>query len=54
MRAIAGETVPWADYIAYNPERGEDVRLRVSARPVRGANGAVIGGVVVMRRLRRE
>jgi PAS domain-containing protein len=54
MRAIAGETVPWTDYVSFNPERREDVRLRVAGTPVRDASGTVIGGVIVMRRLRGE
>jgi PAS domain-containing protein len=52
VRALAGETVPWAEFIAVRPVDGTDVRLRVSAEPMRGADGSIIGGVVVFRRVR--
>jgi len=54
VRAMTGETVPWTDLILYNPIRGADVRLRVSAAPMRAADGSIIGGVVVYRPVRGE
>ncbi len=53
VRAIAGETVPWTDIVLYNAVSGADIRLRVSATPMRGADGSIIGGVVVYRPVRR-
>jgi DNA-binding CsgD family transcriptional regulator len=52
VRAIAGETVPWTDYIVFNPSRRADVTLRVAAAPMRAADGTIIGGVVTFRPLR--
>jgi PAS domain-containing protein len=52
VRALAGETVLWADYIFFHQGRGEDVRLRVSAAPMRAAGGSILGGVVIFRSLR--
>jgi len=52
VRAIAGESVPWTDYVAFNPARGADVMLRVAAAPMRASDGTIIGGVVTFRRLR--
>jgi PAS domain-containing protein len=52
VRALAGETVLWADYVLFNQARGIDVLLRVSAAPMRGANGTILGGVVMFRSVR--
>lgn len=52
VRALAGETVPWTDYIAFNPVRRADVVLRVSAVPMRSGDGTIIGGVVAFRPVR--
>jgi PAS domain-containing protein len=54
VRALRGETVPWADYVLFNPVRRADVKVRLSARPIRANNGTVIGGVVVYRPVRAE
>jgi DNA-binding CsgD family transcriptional regulator len=54
VRALAGETVPWTDYIVFNPARRADVVLRVAATPMRASNRTIIGGVVTFRRVRDE
>ena len=54
VRAIAGETVPWTDLILYNAVRGADIRLRVTATPMRAADGSIIGGVTIYRPVRAE
>jgi len=52
VRALGGETVAWADYVAFNAKRQADVRLRVSAKPMRSREGSIAGAVLVFRRLR--
>jgi DNA-binding CsgD family transcriptional regulator len=54
VRALRGETVPWMDYVLFNPVRRGDVRVRVSATPIRANDGTVVGGVVVYRPVRAE
>lgn len=51
VRALAGETLPWTDYLAVRPTDGVDIRLRAAATPMRSSSGDVVGGVVVFRRL---
>jgi PAS domain-containing protein len=53
LRALAGETVPWTDYIAFNAARRADVRLRVAAKPMRSPEGSIAGAVVVFRKVRQ-
>jgi DNA-binding CsgD family transcriptional regulator len=52
VRALAGETVESVDFILFHQARGVDVQVRVSAAPMRAANGSIIGGVVMFRSLR--
>jgi DNA-binding CsgD family transcriptional regulator/PAS domain-containing protein len=54
VRALSGEIVPWTAYILFNPVRGADVRVRLTATPIRSADGTIIGGVVVYRPARAE
>jgi len=54
VRALAGETVPWAEYILFNTARGADVKVRLTATPIRANDGSVIGGVVVYRSVRAK
>ena len=54
VQAITGATVPWGDYIVFNPALGADLKLRVAAAPMRASNGTIIGGVVTFRQLRGE
>lgn len=51
-RALAGETVPWADYLAFNPARQADMRVRLSAKPMRARDGSTMGAVLVFRLVR--
>lgn len=53
VRALAGETVAWTDYIAFNAARRADVRLRVAAKPMRSQDGSIVGAVVVFRQVRQ-
>lgn len=49
LRAIAGETIPWTEFIAYNPVQGRDIGGFYAAAPMRAGGGAIIGGVLVVR-----
>jgi PAS domain-containing protein len=51
MRALAGEAVPWAEYIA-RTDQG-DVRMRAAAKPMRSQDGSIAGAVLVFRPVRR-
>ena len=49
IRAIAGETIPWTEFISYNPVQGRDIRGFYAASPMRAGDGTIIGGVLVAR-----
>ena len=49
IRALAGETVPWTDLVAYNPVTRTDYRQRVTAAPIHASDGAIIGAVALLR-----
>ena len=53
MRALAGEDVPWTEYITRTAHQG-DVRMRVAARPMRSQDGSINGAVVVFRPARPD
>lgn len=52
VRALAGETLPWADYIVFNAVRQVDVRVRVAAKPMHSGAGTIAGAVLVFRLVR--
>jgi PAS domain-containing protein len=49
IRAVAGETVPWTEFISYNPVLGHDIRGLYAASPMRAGDGTIIGAVLVAR-----
>jgi len=49
IRALAGETVPWTELVAYNPVTKTDYRQRATAAPIHASDGAIIGAVVLLR-----
>jgi PAS domain-containing protein len=49
IRALAGETVPWTELVAYNPVTKTDYRERATAAPMHGSDGSIIGAVVLLR-----
>ena len=49
VRALAGETVPWTELVAYNPVTMTDYRQRATAAPIHASDGAIIGAVVLLR-----
>ena len=49
IRALAGETVPWTELVAYNPVTKTDHRQRATAAPIHASDGAIIGAVVLLR-----
>jgi PAS domain-containing protein len=49
IRALAGETVPWTELVAYNPVTKRDHRQRATAAPIHASDGAIIGAVVLLR-----
>jgi PAS domain-containing protein len=49
IRALAGETVPWTELVAYNPVTKTDYRGRATAAPMHGSDGSIIGAVVLLR-----
>lgn len=49
VRALAGETVPWTELVAYNPVTKKDYRQRATAAPIHASDGAIIGAVVLLR-----
>jgi DNA-binding CsgD family transcriptional regulator len=53
IRALAGETVPWGDYLMFNRTRRSDVPVRVAAKPMRSREGSIVGAVLVFRLVRR-
>jgi DNA-binding CsgD family transcriptional regulator len=49
IRALAGETVPWTELLAYNPVTMTDYRQRATAAPIHASDGAIIGAVALLR-----
>jgi len=49
VRALAGETVPWTELVAYNPVTKTDYRQRATAAPIHASDGAIIGAAVLLR-----
>jgi DNA-binding CsgD family transcriptional regulator len=49
IRALAGETMMWTEFISYNPILGHDIRGVYAASPMRAGDGTIIGAVLVAR-----
>jgi PAS domain S-box-containing protein len=48
-RALAGQTVAIMDQVVHNQRLGQDRYVRLSAAPIRDAEGGIVGGVAVAR-----